>query len=48
MKESIVQLESWGPFAEGKNNMFQNEIVVSIGEKHNKSVAQVISRKLDI
>lgn len=46
MKESNVQLESWGPFAEGKNNMFQNEIVVSIGEKHNKSVAQVILRWL--
>lgn len=46
MKESNVQLESWGPFAEGKNNMFHNEIVVSIGEKHNKSVAQVILRWL--
>ncbi|MEK3796679.1 aldo/keto reductase [Peribacillus sp. FSL H8-0477] len=46
MKESNVQLESWGPFAEGKNNMFQNEILVSIGEKHNKSVAQVILRWL--
>ncbi|MFY0758053.1 aldo/keto reductase [Metabacillus dongyingensis] len=42
MKENNVQLQSWGPFAEGKNNMFQNEVLVSIGEKHNKSVAQVI------
>lgn len=46
MKESNVQIESWGPFAEGKNNIFQNEIIVSIAEKHNKSVAQVILRWL--
>jgi 2,5-diketo-D-gluconate reductase A len=44
MKENNVQIESWGPFAEGKNNMFQNEILVSIAEKHNKSVAQVVLR----
>jgi 2,5-diketo-D-gluconate reductase A len=46
MKENNVQIESWGPFAEGKNNMFQNEILVSISEKHNKSVAQVVLRWL--
>ncbi|NHM29926.1 aldo/keto reductase [Neobacillus terrae] len=46
MKENNVQIESWGPFAEGKNNMFQNEILVSIGEKYNKSVAQVVLRWL--
>jgi 2,5-diketo-D-gluconate reductase A len=46
MKENNVQIESWGPFAEGKNNMFQNEILVSIAEMHNKSVAQVILRWL--
>jgi 2,5-diketo-D-gluconate reductase A len=46
MKENNVQIESWGPFAEGKNNMFQNEILSSIAEKHNKSVAQVILRWL--
>jgi len=46
MKENNVQIESWGPFAEGKNNMFQNEVLVSIAEKHNKSVAQVILRWL--
>jgi len=46
MKENNVQIESWGPFAEGKNNMFQNEILASIAEKHNKSVAQVILRWL--
>ncbi|MGG0288882.1 aldo/keto reductase [Peribacillus butanolivorans] len=46
MKENNVQIESWGPFAEGKNNMFQNEILVSISEKYNKSVAQVVLRWL--
>ena len=46
MKENNVQIESWGPFAEGKNNMFQNEILVSIAEKYNKSVAQVVLRWL--
>ncbi|GAA3314687.1 hypothetical protein GCM10020331_007870 [Ectobacillus funiculus] len=35
-----------GPFAEGRNNMFQNEILVSIAEQYNKSVAQVILRWL--
>lgn len=46
MKENNVQIESWGPFAEGKNNFFQNEILVSIAERHNKSVAQVALRWL--
>lgn len=46
MKENGVQIESWGPFAEGKNNMFENEVLASIAEKYNKSVAQVILRWL--
>lgn len=46
MKEYGVQMESWASFAEGKNNIFQNEILVSIGKKHNKTVAQVILRWL--
>jgi 2,5-diketo-D-gluconate reductase A len=46
MKENNVQIESWAPFAEGKNNIFQNEALVSIAEKYNKSVAQVILRWL--
>lgn len=46
MKENNVQIESWGPFAEGKNNFFQNEILVSIADKYNKSVAQVALRWL--
>jgi 2,5-diketo-D-gluconate reductase A len=46
MKENNVQIESWGPFAEGRNNMFQNEVLVSIAGKYNKSTAQVILRWL--
>lgn len=45
-KENNVQIESWAPFAEGKNNLFQHEILVSIAEKYNKSVAQVVLRWL--
>lgn len=44
MTESNVQIESWSPFAEGKNNMFKNEVLTAIDENHNKSVAQVILR----
>lgn len=46
MKEQGVQHQSWAPFAEGKSNMFGNEVLASIAEKHNKSVAQVVLRWL--
>ncbi|SDC69199.1 Aldo/keto reductase [Paenibacillus sp. CF095] len=46
MKEQGIQHQSWSPFAEGRNNLFSNEILVSIAEKHNKSVAQVVLRWL--
>ena len=46
LRESNVQMESWGPFAEGKNNIFHNELLQSIAGKHKKSVAQVILRWL--
>ena len=46
MKKYGVQIESWGPFAEGKNGIFTNEILSEIGKKYNKSVAQVILRWL--
>ena len=42
--ENNIQIESWGPFAEGKNNIFHNELLASIGKKYNKSIAQVILR----
>lgn len=46
MKEQGVQIQSWGPFAEGRNQMFSNELLTSIAENHSKSVAQVILRWL--
>lgn len=46
LQKNNVQIQSWGPFAEGKNNIFQNEVLVPIGLKYNKSVAQVILRWL--
>ncbi|MDY0931947.1 aldo/keto reductase [Chryseobacterium sp. CFBP8996] len=46
LEENNVQIQSWGPFAEGKNNIFHNEILLEIGNKYNKSVAQVILRWL--
>ncbi|MET3851405.1 aldo/keto reductase [Paenibacillus sp. OAE614] len=46
MKEQGVQHQSWSPFAEGRNNLFSNEVLVSIAEKYNKSVAQIVLRWL--
>jgi len=46
MRENGVQHESWGPFAEGKNGIFQNPLLRSIAEKHDRSIAQVIVRWL--
>lgn len=46
LQENNVQIESWGPFAEGKNNIFNNELLLSIGKKYNKTIAQVILRWL--
>ncbi len=44
LQEHSVQVEAWAPFAEGKNNIFQHELLRSIAAKYNKSVAQVILR----
>jgi len=46
LEENNVQIESWGPFAEGKNNLFHNEVLSAIGEKYGKSAAQVVLRWL--
>ena len=46
MKNYGTQIESWGPFAEGRNDMFTNPILSEIGKKYNKSAAQVILRWL--
>lgn len=44
MRENGVQAEAWAPFAEGRNNLFQNEALVDIGHKHGRSVGQVVLR----
>ena len=44
MIDNNVQIEAWGPFAEGKNDLFKNELLKSIGAKYNKSTAQVVLR----
>lgn len=46
LKENGVQIESWGPFAEGKNDIFNNQILKTIAKKYNKTTAQVILRWL--
>ena len=46
LEENNVQIESWGPFAEGRNNIFKNELLLSIAGRYKKTVAQVILRWL--
>lgn len=46
MKKYGVHMEAWAPFGEGRNNLFNNEVLVSIGKKYNKSSAQVMLRWL--
>jgi 2,5-diketo-D-gluconate reductase A len=46
MRDNGVQIESWGPFAEGRNNLFTNPVLTEIGNAHGKSVAQVVLRWL--
>ena len=46
LEEYNIQPEAWGPFAEGKNGLFRNDVLQSIAGKHGKSVAQVVLRWL--
>ncbi|MFH0178163.1 aldo/keto reductase [Streptomyces cacaoi] len=46
MRERGVQIESWGPFAEGRNNLFTHPVLSEIATAHGKSVAQVVLRWL--
>ena len=46
LTDTNVQIQSWGPFAEGKNDIFNNETLKTIAVKYNKSVAQIILRWL--
>ena len=44
LQENGVMVEAWAPFAEGRNNIFQNDLLNSLAAKYNKSVAQIILR----
>ncbi len=46
LQENQVQIESWAPFAEGRNDMFQNDLLLALAARHRKSVAQIILRWL--
>ncbi len=46
LHDNGVQIESWGPFAEGKNNIFHNELLLKLAGKYQKTVAQIILRWL--
>ena len=46
LKKCGAQIESWGSFAEGKNDYFNNPVLKEIGEKHGKSAAQIALRFL--
>jgi 2,5-diketo-D-gluconate reductase A len=46
MAERGVQIESWGPFAEGKNNLFTDPVLTAVAAAHDRSVAQVVLRWL--
>ena len=44
LQDNSIAVEAWAPLVEGRNNILQNEILLSIAAKHNKSVGQVILR----
>lgn len=46
IKKSGVQVESWASFAEGRNGLFTNKVLVEIGKKYHKTAAQVTLRWL--
>jgi 2,5-diketo-D-gluconate reductase A len=46
MRQNGVQPEAWAPFAEGRNNLFHNQVLADIGRKYGKSVGQVVLRWL--
>jgi 2,5-diketo-D-gluconate reductase A len=46
LRQHGIQMESWAPFAEGRNGIFENDVLRSIAGRHRKTVAQVILRWL--
>jgi len=46
LKSQGIQLESWAPFAQGKNNLFNQELLVALSSKYHKNISQVVLRWL--
>lgn len=46
MRQHGVQIQSWGGFAEGRNDLFTTPLLAEIGKEYGKSVAQVVLRRL--
>jgi 2,5-diketo-D-gluconate reductase A len=46
LRDNGIQMESWGPFAEGKNDIFHNDVLASVAADHDRTVAQVVVRWL--
>jgi 2,5-diketo-D-gluconate reductase A len=46
MRDNGVQAEAWAPFAEGRNHLFDNPVLVELGRQHGRTVAQVVLRWL--
>lgn len=46
LQEQNVQIEAWGPFAEGQKEIFRHPVLLALAEKHGKTVAQIILRWL--
>ena len=46
LQDNGVQIESWGPFAEGRNDLFHNEVLAGVAARHQRSIAQVVLRWL--
>ena len=46
MRANDVQAEAWAPFAEGRNSLFQNDVLATIAARHGKTVGQVVLRWL--
>lgn len=46
MEKHGVKMEAWAPFGEGRNSLFTNEALITIGKKYSKSAAQVMLRWL--
>lgn len=46
LDEHGIQHQSWGPFAEGQNDVFEHDVLTEIGDRYGKSAAQVVLRWL--